>query len=92
MATVRFFNVMRDIAGTPEVVIGAECRTVRDAVDHLAASFPKLGERLFDESTGALRAGVAVLLDGRKMTAKAMDETPLAEDAELSFFEIVGGG
>ena len=92
MAVARFFNVMRDLAGTAETPIPESCGTVADSVAHIVGCFPKLRDRLLRWETGAVRDGMVVLLDGTKVAPSALADTPLPRDSELAFFEIIGGG
>lgn len=92
MAVARFFNVMRDIVGTGEVALPPSCTHVKAAIDHLVAAYPAIEKKLFRSDHSKLSQGVMVLLDGKKIPVNSMDITPLPPDAELSFFEIIGGG
>lgn len=92
MAIARFFNVMRDIVGAAEVTLPESCTHVKAAIDYLLAAFPPIRQKLFREDRAGLRQGVVILLDGKKVSAESMETTPLPPDAELSFFEIIGGG
>ena len=92
LAIARFFNMMRDATGTPEAPLPETCRTVSDALGHLSETFPKLRNRLVHWETGAVRDGMVVLLDGRKVAPSALADTPLPSESEISFFEIIGGG
>ena len=92
LAVARFFNMMRDATGTSEASLPETCRTVSDALGHLNDTFPKLRDRLVHWESGAVRDGMVVLLDGRKVAPSALADTPLPRESEISFFEIIGGG
>jgi len=92
IATARFFNVMRDIVGAAEVTLPDSCSNVKVAIDYLLAAYPPIEQKLFPEDRTHLREGVVLLLDGKKVSVPLMETIPLPPDAELSFFEVIGGG
>jgi len=92
MAKAVFFNVLREAAGVKEAEIADECRTVAEAIRHLVGRYEGLGKKLFGSDGVTVRAGVSVLLDGRKVPRRELATRELGRDGELSFFEIIGGG
>jgi len=74
------------------VTLPQSCTNVKMAIDHLLATYPAIEQKLFRGNRAKLTEGVVVLLDGRKVSANSMEGTPLPSDAELSFFEVIGGG
>lgn len=92
MAKALFFNLLRDAAGVEETEIDEGCRTVEEAIRYLVDRFEGLGKKLLGSDGATVRAGVSVLLDGRKVPTRELATRELGPDGELSFFEIIGGG
>jgi molybdopterin synthase sulfur carrier subunit len=88
--TVRIPTPLRRITGGASR-IDSQGATVREALDHLVALHPELGERVYDEN-GDLRRFINLFVSGEDIRFLNGLDTPVSEGAELSIVPAVAGG
>ncbi len=89
MTRVRIPPTLRDAtAGAREV--DAEGDTVRDVLADVAARFPALRERIFED--GDVAPFVNVYVDGEDVRTRAGLETPVRRDGTVILLPAMAGG
>lgn len=89
MAAVRIPPILRpDAGGNRQLEV--EGATVREVLEHLAAAYPALRERIF--SDGELPPFLNVFLDGADVRLAEGLETPVGDGATLILLPAVAGG
>lgn len=88
---VRVYATLRPIVGSRCVVLRGNCKTVKEALDELIASYPALSDRLLDQQ-GAVRSYVALMLNGRDIRHLDGLNTAVGPDSELDIFPPIAGG
>ena len=77
--------------GSREVVLGAGCGTVRDALDALAAGYAGVVDRVVDERR-EVRQHVNIFVDGDDTRFLGGLEAPVAEGSTIVIVPAVSGG
>lgn len=88
--TVRIPTPLRRITGGAARV-DATGGTVREALNSLVASYPELGERVYDEDE-RLRRFINLFVGEEDIRFLNGLDTPLSDGAELSIVPAVAGG
>jgi molybdopterin synthase sulfur carrier subunit len=89
---IRTYATLRDLLGVSAITLPLAGPTdVRDVLDRLAADYPPLAGKLWDE-TGNWSGFVTVLLNGRSVEYLQGLATPVHDSDNLSLFPPVGGG
>lgn len=89
MATVWIPTPYRDLVGGVETVIVAGA-TVRQITRNLDTAYFGFWERLVDDETDRIRAGVSVVING-VVVGTALHE-PVGENDEVHYLPAIGGG
>ena len=89
MATVWIPTPYRDLVGGVETVV-VEGSTVRQITRNLDMNYPGFWERLVDEGTDRIRAGVSVVING-VVVGTALHE-PVRENDEVHYLPAIAGG
>jgi molybdopterin converting factor small subunit len=89
MATVWIPSPYRDLAGGEQTVIVAGA-SVRQVTRNLDTAFPGFWERLVDEETDRIRAGISVVINGI-VVGTALHE-PVGENDEVHYLPAIAGG
>jgi len=87
MALVRIPSLLRDVTGG-RATVRVPGRTVAQVIEALETAYPGMKARLAPE--GKLAAGLTVAVDG--VVAPLGLRAPVAEESEVRFLPVVGGG
>jgi MoaD family protein len=89
---LRLFGTLRQAvpAKQVEVEVG-DGKPVRRVLETLAAEYPELGERIWDED-GNLQAAINVLINGRSIYFLEGLDSTIREGDAVALFPAVGGG
>jgi molybdopterin synthase sulfur carrier subunit len=86
----KLFANFREAAKKKEVEISFNGTMVSEAISALAASYPELNPRLYQD--GQLKQYVNVLLNGQSVKGDRVASTPVKEGDEIALFPPVSGG
>ncbi|MEB3780703.1 MAG: MoaD/ThiS family protein [Desulfurococcales archaeon] len=95
---VRFYGALKHELGIEELEVDGSVRSLRDLLDAIVR---ELGDRaktaLFDESTGDLRTGLVVLINGSPASLSGGLDASVFEGDEVvldrvEIIEVEGGG
>jgi molybdopterin synthase sulfur carrier subunit len=91
---VNFLGPSQDDVGKGKMVIGLDYNsTLKDLLKKLANKIgPKFKDFVFDPSSNILNENVAIIVNGRHITALDGLETPMSSGDEVSIFPPLGGG
>ena len=89
MATIWIPTPYRDLVGGVETVV-VEGSTVRQITRNLDKNYPGFWERLVDDETNRIRAGVSVIING-VVVGTALHE-PVSENDEVHYLPAISGG
>ncbi|MEE2656381.1 MAG: MoaD/ThiS family protein [Chloroflexota bacterium] len=89
MATVWIPTPYRDLVDGVETVV-VEGSTVRQITRNLDVNYPGFWERLVDDETDRIRAGVSVVING-VVVGTALHE-PVRENDEVHYLPAIAGG
>jgi molybdopterin synthase sulfur carrier subunit len=87
MATIKFYAGLRKIAGKETNVTANSVRAVLDA---LVATYPELGETLWDGA--ALRPHIVITINGHTLDPEGRTDIPVGPDDLIAIFPPIAGG
>ncbi|MCS6837035.1 MAG: MoaD/ThiS family protein [Anaerolineae bacterium] len=92
MKHIKLFAMLRDIAGTKELIVPfTPGQTVRQLTQDIAAACPALGEKMLTPD-GELSGLVHVLVHGRNVQWLQGLETPIREEDQITLIPPSAGG
>ncbi len=88
---IKIYATLRDLLGTSLLCMEQPGPTVRAVLRDLAAAYPALGAKLWDEQEN-LTGQVSIWVNGRSMEYLSGLDTPVRPGDNLALFPPVGGG
>ena len=90
--TVKYFNIMRDVAGQPQEVLHLSAEaTVAEALAAVSQRYGKAMSRLVWAPDGRKSVYLSLFLNGHRLTEKELQVT-LSAGAELMLMPAIAGG
>mgnify|MGYP005829555371 CR=1 FL=1 len=89
MARVIFTQQLRRFLEVPEV--DAPAATLREALDAVFATHPRLRGYVFDDQQH-LRPNVVAFIDGRRIESRERLDDPLRPDSQVHVMQALSGG